>query len=403
MNLNPIRPVILLIAIVAALVMTPVAPEAGNIIYLAAAGVALLFLRAEDLVTLRRPIVWMPLLGLGILAVSYMLATGSFQGAVGIFFFAPFLAIWPLLALARANNGPEATTIAVLSLCGVAGAAAAAASDVLTTGSFRAGSSVANPIHFADVALAAGFLATIGVVYARSNWRYLFLVGPVLAAVAVLLSGTRGAVVAMAAMAGAALAVAIAMRLVTRRILLVGGVVTLAVFGVAMAAGAGQTSGMQRVLVDIADVLHAGLPADNSTTLRLQMYQGGLNAFMASPLVGHGPFNYVAAAASRVSPPFEDAPHLHSDLADFAASAGLLGLVAYFLFLLAPLVEALRSAQSATRSGVVVVAAALTAGYFVMGLTNAMFGILSVTVYYSAAALAIGLTSQGLPRETVVQ
>lgn len=37
-----------------------------------------------------------------------------------------------------------------------------------------------------------------------------------------------------------------------------------------------------------------------------------------------------------------------------------------------------------------------------MGLTNAMFGILTVTVYYSAAAVVIGLASQYQPRDHVV-
>ncbi|HTN63365.1 MAG TPA: O-antigen ligase family protein, partial [Devosia sp.] len=336
MNPDPIRPVIFLVAIIAALAMAPVAPEAGNILYLVAAGLALLFLRSSDIRSFRRPIVWMPLAGLGILAVTYALAAGSLQGAVGIFFFAPFLAIWPLLALAKAKGQLDATTIVVLSLCGVAGAAAAAMAEVLTTGTVRAGSWVANPIHFADVALAGGFLATLGAVYGRGNWRYLYFSGPIFAGIAVLLSGTRGAVVSLALMAGTAFVVAIILRMITRRMLAIGGLAAIVVVIAAMAAGAGQTSGMQRVMADVVETLQTGLPTDESTALRLQMYEGGFKAFLASPLIGHGPFAYVEAAASRVTPPFVGAPHLHNDIADFAASGGIFGLIAYFLLLLAP-------------------------------------------------------------------
>lgn len=86
---------------------------------------------------------------------------------------------------------------------------------------------------------------------------------------------------------------------------------------------------------------------------------------------------------------FEGAPHLHNDLADFAASGGIMGLIAYFLFLFAPLAEAMRTPHPETRKGLVVVSAALVLGYFVMGLTNAMFGILNLTVFYAAATLVV--------------
>lgn len=76
----------------------------------------------------------------------------------------------------------------------------------------------------------------------------------------------------------------------------------------------------------------------------------------------------------------------------------MLGLVAYLLILLAPLVEAMRAPASPERRGLVVIAAALTAGYFVMGLTNAVFGILTLTTMYAAVCLVIGLTSRGISR-----
>lgn len=386
-----VHSMILLIALVAALAMAPVAPEAGNVLFLVAGGFALLLFRKRAAELLPRPIVWMPLAGLILMAVSYVIGAGSLEALIGVFYFAPLVAVWPLLALAGRDRPTEPALIGMLALCGAAGAAVVAIGEVASTGTFRAGTSVANPIHFADVALTAGFLTTIGFVYGKGAWRYSYLLGPVLAGTAVMLSGTRGAVVAFAAMILAAGLCATLLRLVSPRALLL----TVAALGVALMialiAGLAETSGLQRVMADLTDVLGGSLPDDRSTALRLQMYMGGVRAFLQSPLVGHGPFEFAALAGLLADVPFEGAPHLHNDPIDFAASAGGLGVVAYFLFLLAPLAEVLSARQSRTRDRLVVVVSTLTVGYFVMGMTNAMFGILTVTVLFAAICVIIGL------------
>jgi len=387
-----LRSHIVVASLVAALAMAPVAPEAGNILFLAAGAVAILLLRGGDQNAIQRPSVWMPLLGLVFLGLAYTLSSGA-AGLVGLMFVVPLAATLLLIAAARRSDLQPAL-VGLLALCGVAGSAAIAIAEFTTTGTPRVGIWVANPIHFADLSLSVAFLALVGTVLGRSLDRWLFIATPLLATVAVLLSGTRGAVVALAIMAGTAVITSVAVGLITLRKLAIGVVVLAAVLPAAWFAGIGQTSGVQRVVADVADVFRTGLPTDESTVLRLQMYEGGLNAFLASPLYGHGPFAFVEAAASRASTPFEGAPHLHNDLADFAASGGILGLAAYMLFLWAPLVEALRAPNTSHRAGLVIVSSTLVVGYFVMGLTNAMFGILNLTVFYAAATLVVALLAQ---------
>jgi O-antigen ligase len=376
-------------ALAAALTMAPVAPAAANILFLFAAGASLLFMRVADLELVRRPAIWMPLAGLAILAAAYGIGTGSPQGVLGIFYFAPFLATWPLLSLFRSADAPKLWQLGAMALAGAAGAAAVAVGEFLSSGTSRAGATVANPIHFADLALSVGFLALIGSVYTKGAGRWIYLLAPAAAIVAILLSGTRGAVIALLVMVGISTITAMAMRLVSAQHLIMSLVAAVISLSGAWLAGAGQTSGVQRVTSDIMDVLSKGLPTDSSTALRLQMYEGAWRAFLAAPVFGHGPYGYVEAAASRASVPFEGAPHLHNDLANLAASGGVFGVAAYFLFLLAPLVEALHCPPSSTRAGLVVVTSGLVAGYFIMGMTNAMFGIINLTVFFSAATLVI--------------
>ena len=395
------RQIVFFSAIAAALVMAPVAPEAGNIVFLTTAALSLLGLRKADLRPVARPIVWMPLTGLVLLGTTYAIAAGSIAGLTGVLPFAPILAIWPLVALASRGDDPSPFLLATLCLVGVAGTTAVALNDFLLTGSNRAGGSIANPIHFADVALLAGYLSLLGLVCLKSPQRYLYLLGPVLAAVSVAFSGTRGAIVALVIMAGLAIVCAALFRLINMRTLLLVVALAATSLAIVFAVGVGQISGVQRILVDMGDVLRTGMPTDYSTAVRLGMYQGGVDAFLASPLFGHGPFAFVdAAAATQTAPLFVGAPHLHNDIVDFAASCGIVGLVAFCLFLFAPLVDTMRAPASPTRKGLIVLVAALTAGYFVMGLTNAMFGILNLTVYFAAICVVVGLVSRSRPGET---
>jgi len=391
---DALRPLLLTIAMIAAFAIAPVAPEAGNILYLSVGALALFCLRPDSLSSLARPVLWMPLLGLIVLAGAYSAAMGSLQGIAGLAFFLPLLLLVPLAVLAPLT-AVEGRLVAALSLSGAAGTAAVAVTEFVSTGTSRVGLSVANPIHFADVSLVAGFAALLGLVYSRSVWRYIYLLGPIFASVAVLLSGTRGAVLALGVMAAAALVLALVMRLVTRKMILIGTVAAVVLGAGAIAAGVLQTSGVQRVIPDIEAVLQAVVPTDESTSERMQMYTGGLAAFLDSPVFGHGPFDYVAAAVERMTAPF-DPPHLHSDLVNFAASGGLFGLVAYFLFLLAPLVEVFRMPRSPERTGLLVVIGVLVIGYFVMGLTNAVIGLLTLTVQFSAISVLVCSAAQAL-------
>ena len=390
--LYSVRSSVVLLALVATLAMSPVAPEAGNVIFLALGGlsIALMFQRAGE--QLRRPIVWMPLLGLGLIAISYAIGAKSFEGLVGLAFFSPLFAIWPLLTAAEDMKSDDSSVlIAILALAGVAGAAVVAVMEVVATGTVRAGEGVANPIHFADVALLVGFLACAGLVGKVTLWRFLFLLGPVLAIVAVVLSGTRGAVVAIAGMLAVAAIGLVVLRLVSVKQALFALAVLVVVGAIALFLGASQLSGIQRVLIDMVDVFQHGVPTDESTAIRLQMISGGIKAFVQAPIFGHGPLAFVNLANELSELPFGNWPHLHNDLADFAASAGILGLVAYAFFLLAPIVEVVRSAKTEARARILVLVSTLVAGFFVMGLTNAMFGILTVTVSYAVICVVTGI------------
>ncbi|MBJ3785047.1 O-antigen ligase family protein [Devosia sediminis] len=379
------------LALIAVFAMSPVAPEAGNTIFLIVGALGLLLAWPGSTQHVRRPIVWMPLFALGLLAVAYLAAAG-FDGLVGVLYFAPMLAVLPLLGwLGAGSASTHVSLIGVSALGGATGAAIMAIIEVQATGTTRAGEMVANPIHFADVALLVGMVALVGAATISSHQRFIFVVAPLMAAIAVVLSGTRGAVVAYAAMIIVALVTAACVRLVPRRVLALS-VIALGLVGVvAVVLGAGQLSAISRITSDFAAAMLNGLPTGASTDLRMQMYAAGFQAFLAAPIFGHGPIDFTNVASALANGAFSGTPHLHNDIVDMAASAGIFGLVAYGLLLLAPIVEALRAPPSAHRSFTIVLTVTLVAGFFVMGLTNAMFGILTLTTTFAAICVMVGL------------
>ncbi|KQN69710.1 MULTISPECIES: O-antigen ligase family protein [unclassified Devosia] len=390
-------------ALIAVLAMAPVAPEAANVLFLISGILGFGFLVRSGVAAIRRPVVWMPLLALLLIAIAYVIGSGSVDGLIGLAYFAPVIGIYPLVA-AGEEPGFEAVDLAgVLGLAGVAGAALMAAVEVMETGTSRAGNSVANPIHFADVALIVGFLACAGMLRPAGRWRYVYLLAPVLASVAVVLSGSRGPMVAIAIMGLVAGLVAVGTRLVSLKWAGIALVIVAVFCVIGAVAGVQQLSGVQRVLIDISEVMRVGIPTDESTSIRLQMQLGGWRAFLEAPVFGQGPLDFVSVANGLAEVPFGEAPHLHSDPADFAASAGIIGMVAYLLLLLAPLIEVLRLPRGVERARLLVLASALVVGYFVMGLTNAMFGIWNVTTGYAAICLVIGLLATSVRRAPRVE
>lgn len=386
------------IALISALAIAPVAPEAGNVIFLASGIAALVMMWPDAMAEVRRPIVWMPLAGLALIGLAYTISAGP-QGLVGLAYFVPLAMVWPLVSVARSiEQAHYPSLVGALAFSGAAAAAIMAINDVLMTGTSRAGWSIANPIHFADVALLTGFVALFGMIPERSAGKFVLLLAPILASVAVVLSGTRGAIVAFAAMLAAGMVMAVIVKLYRPRMLLVFVAGLAMIVAAVLLLGGAQIWGIQRVLVDIADTFANGMPTDSSTALRMQMYLGGLRAFLEAPVFGHGPFEFVAAADRLADIPLESPPHLHSDLVDMAASAGMLGIGAYLLFLLAPVVEAIRMPAGPMKAWTIVAVATLVVGFFCMGLTNAMFGILSLTTTFAAICIITGMVAGATQR-----
>lgn len=295
--------------------------------------------------------------------------------------------------------------IGSLCLIGAFASVGIAINDVYFEHMTRAGGGN-NPIHFGGISLVIGFMALLGLFGTRSLWRFFFLLGPVLGMAAAVLSGSRGPVVA-----GIVLFVfSVPCVLVWfRRERATWAFFVTGLLGAGLALQLLNVTPVARVMrfvPQIPAIFGFGGWMDNSSEERLVFFSAAWNALKKSPVFGYGSNRITEVTKPYFPSEFQhlNNPHLHSDPANFAVAAGLFGIAAYALLLLAPLLVFRIAQDKDMRRAVLLGGIMLSVGYFVLGLTNAMFGILPQTVLYGlllGLLVAIALEGRALADKSV--
>lgn len=308
------------------------------------------------------------------------------------------IALGALSASARAV--PPATVFALICLAGSFLGFAGGAYEQYVLGVQRAGLGN-NPIHYGSMIAMIGCLAIVGVAASQSPWRILFFLGPVFAFGAAGVSGSRGALAGTLAMAAAGTIVLTFWywrQPVFRLIVL--GAACIAAAALFYLAGSGDFRALE-ILANGANIFRiTGGPDD----IRAALYISALEALKSSPVVGIGLGQIMIPAETmfRGLVVGRNLENLHADWANFAAMAGSLGLVAWILLLLAPLL--LLTDRKGRRDRTTVLAAVLlTTGQAVLGVSNATFGILPQTLIYAVALGYFLLRARQLPDTTAAQ
>jgi O-antigen ligase len=339
---------------------------------------------------------WMFVGAWALIAVAFMLTNrpGSSDYLLSVNF--AMFALYPLLAgaLQRFAGPNNSARVAMLALAGSFAALVLGAVQVFVQHYGRAEGYASNPIPSATVALFLGFFALVGLFAIRSAWRYLFLLGPVAGLATVLLAGSRGPLVALPALGLIAL-----IMLPIRRALSWGAAIS-----VVLVAGAafllkpeafGRVATLPRMALDVLTGQPIAWDLDQSGSVRYAIFEGSFAAFQRSPWIGYGWYEKTTVVA-RYTPfnvGFGDprVAHLHSDILNLGVSAGVVGLLAYVLVLLAPIVSAANSPRDSQYRGRLFLALTLSAGFLCCGAVNLLFGFeFMTTMYVCFAAVFIG-------------
>lgn len=282
--------------------------------------------------------------------------------------------------------------IGALCLSGALGAVLAGLNDVYVLGIARAGSGN-NPIHFADLTVTLGFFALVGLFGGTSRWRLVYLAGPLLGLAAIFLSDTRGAMLGFVIVSVPVLLLFF-LWFASLRPWIAGGFALVVVGVVALSALIPTTS--TRAMSAFADTqaaisafmtedgLESPIPGvDSSTDQRIALIRGAIGVFRDHPVFGVGAGQIIPAAQEHFPERYRQmGNHLHSDLGDFAAAAGMFGLAGYLALLVAPFLRSVRPIDRDRRRAILLGAVVLSACFAALGLTNALFGVLPQTALF---------------------
>ena len=294
--------------------------------------------------------------------------------------------------LARLARPSAPIIIGRLALAGVAAALLFALYQRFVLGMDRAGWLASDPIRIANTSIILGFLSLVGVLGDTGRRRVIYFAAPVLAVGVAYLAGTRGAIVS-----AAVIAVVAAFMLVRRPRIAIAAAVGLAVVGVCalLIAAALHVPRVDTLVATIGQLLSGEKVTDTSAQIRLAMQHAGWAAFLESPWVGHGWQRIMTATIPHLplgqEHLLDGQPHLHNDIANFGVAGGVVGLVAYVVLLLTPLVAALRSSRDRLYRARLFGTTVLTVSYATLGLDALMFGYeIHTALFCGLAAIFLG-------------
>jgi O-antigen ligase len=129
---------------------------------------------------------------------------------------------------------------------------------------------------------------------------------------------------------------------------------------------------------------------------RALMMAYGLEAIADRPILGYGPQNAVTEVRLRAGADgyaIEQYGHLHNEYLTETVGNGIVGLVSLLLLLAAPVVTALRSERDKRYADRMALAAIVSAGAALFGLTSLAFGHDITNTVYAGALLAVCLSA----------
>lgn len=385
--------ILVVLLLVAALVLPYVGGYPGAYVQmlLAIALIVWLLVSRLPLYPPREPAVLLTALAFTLMALCFVATQRSPADLGAIVNFLPFALVPPLAAaLATAGAPGRSLIVANYALAGSALAFVVAVGQVLA-GAGRAAGYGSDEIWSAAAAILTGYVALIGYDQRKDRWRYAYLLGPVIAIVVSILSGSRGPV-----LTAIVLAPLCALTHTQHRWRELGA----SVAQVALSVSIGlliSPSSRERLLTfwQVSNDVLAGGVIEESASVRLQLWQASLTAFWEHPWLGVGWSHRISTILPYLAPGIiDDRPqsHQHADILGFGTSAGVVGLVAYALLIATPLIAAVRSPQDSQHSARVVGCLVIGVGYLLLGLTDIMFGFeFHTMLYVSLTAIVLGL------------
>lgn len=249
-----------------------------------------------------------------------------------------------------------------------------------------------NPITFGDLCLLLGLVALVAATELRTlGWRLILVLGAVAGLAGLVITGTRGGVLALVAATG--LFVHFSTVRQSRFVLILAS----AVAALAILAYAIPDTGMQaRVGQGVVDVraYRSGENVDTSIGARLELWKTAAILIDEKPWFGRERAAFrervgTLVAEGTIDPAVLQYDHVHNDVLQKLVIYGVFGLAAWLLVLVVPFAffrRQLRASAGTRQRGAAAAALAgmvVVASYASFGLTEVIFWSLGGSLFYS--------------------
>jgi len=344
--------------------------------------------------SMRKGFVWQPTLMalLGVFAILGVVSSFSATSPNDLSFLVSFLGVaLPILLyqyLVSLPKPPTIFTIAIYCLLGCLLGALFAHAQRYGLGIGRTVAVTAGSNAVARVAALLGFLALASLSLDPKSKNNLVILAPVAAWTIVMLTGSRGTFLALPIMLSVAVVFAFPKLWSKSKGITLALASTVAVVFILLVAvdPNGFVSRFSHTLSELA----SGRWPGRSSELRFELLIGAWNAFLQSPLIGHGwAGHWEALMKSHPTPeifsPVKQYFSYHNDIADFAVAGGVFGLVAYAIIIAAPVVNLVIDPKLRANQRVAYGLILLPVSYFVFGQTDFVFGFDLLTTLYGFA------------------
>lgn len=350
-----VRHRIYLVVWLAVITLAFVTPAVTGIIGMIASVILLLGVGLDMVITkgitciFKQPLALMCWLAFGLIALAFIITARTPHDASYIFNFLGLTVAAPMLFLSRRFSGPVWTRrIILLAAIGAIITCAVSTLDILVLDRNRAaGMYIGGANRLGQIALLLGLICTGGMIVVRERWpRALLLLAAVLCTLTIIMTGSRGVVIASIPALLLAVGFATVSKPSVYRVSALLLFLVVATLGAVWAASVADHASVRilQMFDGIRQVAMTGHADDNNVQVRLDLYGSAVESFRSSPLFGVGWKQSLETASAAVFaddtvPPFfkrNDFAHMHSDMLGLAASAGVFGVMAWLLMVAAP-------------------------------------------------------------------
>ncbi|VAX16325.1 hypothetical protein MNBD_NITROSPINAE02-573, partial [hydrothermal vent metagenome] len=250
----------------------------------------------------------------------------------------------------------------------------------------------------ARMGLLFGFLASAGFFVARGPGRYVYLLGPVLGLISIILAEARGALLIVPVLTLLFLLFVIFAQEQKHRWRIV---LSIAIVGSGIAALTFTMIGGTRLMstfTAVSDVLSSGKALDAPIQQRLDFYSAGWTLFVHSPWLGYGWADIPKMAFTILDAKDYNGAYslsffdFHNDFLNFAVAAGVVGIGVLVAFFAAPIVGAWTSQRDSLFAPRLFAVSTIVIIFVLSGLTDISLGFDRYTAAYTMmSAIILGV------------